>query len=155
MADADALKREFSVFARYLGSGEAAQALAPQYVVMQPSMLRESVASKDGWLVAFARTGVAATALADAYARLASPYGVLRRKLVLTLALLESAGATHAQYDSARPEPRARTLLSLALLGARWALVTLAAIVVLAPLHLAAGAGRLAGWRPSHEPSRG
>ena len=86
---------------------------------------------------------------------LASPYGVLRRKLVLTLALLESAGATHAQYDSARPEPRARTLLSLALLGARWALVTLAAIVVLAPLHLAAGAGRLAGWRPSHEPSRG
>src|SRR5215211_957202 len=125
MPDVKALEREFAVFALYLGAGEGASALAPQYVVMHPSVVRESLASPDGWLVAIARWGTTSTALADAYARLASPYGVLRRKLVLTLALLESASATHAHYDSALPSPPARTLLSLVMLGARWGLVTL------------------------------
>jgi hypothetical protein len=155
MPDAGALEREFNIFARYLGAGDRGKALAPQYVIMHASLDRGLTGPADGWLVAIARWGTFATALADAYARIASPYGVLRRKLVLTLALLESAGASHTSYDSARPASLPWTLISLVLLGVRWGLVTLIAVAVLAPLHLAAGAGRLAIGRVSRATSHG
>jgi hypothetical protein len=53
------------------------------------------------------------------------------------LALLESHGATHAQYDRAAPASAILVWLSLLWAGGIWALRTLLAFLVFAPVHLA------------------
>jgi hypothetical protein len=98
----------------------------------------------DAWLLTLARRSPGRTALADCYARHARPYGQVRRRLTLMLALLETHGATHAHYDSAAPASMLRTWLMLALAGAGWMLRSLAATAVCLPAHL-----RLRGADPS------
>jgi hypothetical protein len=50
--------------------------------------------------------------------------------------VLESSPATHADFDTAAPSAPAFAWLALAALGARWAMRTLVALVVLGPVHL-------------------
>lgn len=137
MPDEFSLGREFAVFASYLGSRDAGKGAAAHYADGHAT-LPAGGDRFDRWLLAFARTGSVACSLADAYARRARPYGLLRRKLVLALAVLESGRETHARYDEARPASLPLTVAALVLAGGGWLARTVLAIVVLAPLHLAA-----------------
>jgi hypothetical protein len=129
------LRQEFVTFAGYLGAGGDLERGATQYVRAHASLPLDAT-PLDRTLVTIGRRHRFAAALADAYARLLRPYGLLRRKLVLTLAVLESSPATHAEFDTAAPSGAAVAWLSLAALGVRWALRTLAALLVLGPVHL-------------------
>lgn len=133
------LAREFLVFARYLGARTPPARLIDHYRRMHPAALSGPVSRLDERLVALARWSPLAAGLADSYARLARPYGLLRRKLTLTLALLESAAGTHAYYDTANPAPPLTAWFALAALGAAWAMRTLVAVIVIAPIHLFSG----------------
>lgn len=135
------LASEFGVLARYLGTGAPSPRDAAAYVRAHPS-IGASGDVLDDWLVAVARRTAMGCALAEAYARVARPRGTLRRKLVLALAVLESSPGVHAEYDTARPSGAATAWLAMVALGTGWAVRTAIAIVVFAPLHLAAYAAR-------------
>jgi hypothetical protein len=96
----------------------------------------------DRWLTRIASMHPALTSLTDAYSRVARPYGDLRRRLTLMLALLESHAATHAVYDRARPSGRVTAWLALGGAAAVWGARLLLAIVLLAPVHLVANLAR-------------
>ena len=135
MPDEEPLRREFGVFATYLGARGDLRRGAAEYERAHAS-LPGGATPLDRALLRFARIGPAAASLADAYARFVRPYGLLRRKLVLALAVLESSAATHAAFDTAVPSGPVVAWLSLAAFGARWAVRTIVAFVVLAPVHL-------------------
>lgn len=137
MPDEFDLAREFAVFASYLGSPDAGGDAAAHYAGAHAT-LPAGGDRLDRWLLAFARTGSIGCSLAEAYARRARPYGLLRRKLVLALAVLESGRGTHARYDEARPASIPLTLAALAVSGAWWVARTVLAALLFVPLHLAA-----------------
>lgn len=137
MPDQSVLAREYAVFSAYLGSRHCDDRVVERYLASHAQM--PAVSDRfDRWLVAFARRGSIACSLADAYARRLRPYTLLRRKLTLVLALLESGRETHADYDRARPASMVTTLAALTGAGLWWALRTLLALVLIAPLHLVA-----------------
>lgn len=137
MSDAGFSEREFVAFARYLGAREDRRPDAEGYARAHASLPARDDGAMDRWLVGIARLGVWPCTLADAYARRVLPYGLLRRKLVLALSVLESAPVSHDDYDRARPSSLPAAWAALVILGTRWLLLTVVAIVLLAPLHLA------------------
>lgn len=140
------LAREFGILARYLGTATPDATTTAAYVRAHASVGAVSD-PLDAWLVAVARRSTLGCALADAYARLARPRGALRRKLVLAMAVLESTRRTHADYDTALSSSLVSAWLALVALGTAWAARTVVALVVFAPLHLAA---RASGRGPVH-----
>ncbi|MEP7380294.1 MAG: NAD(P)-dependent oxidoreductase [Gemmatimonadota bacterium] len=131
------LAREFAVFASYLGSAAPGARAAESYQRTHASIAPPSD-TFDRWLVALARQSPMACALADAYARLARPYGTLRCKLVLTLAVLESSPALHRQYDTARPSGSVVAWSAIVVAGLGWMGRSAIAAMLLAPLQLVA-----------------
>lgn len=131
---------EFDVFARYLGASSGLERGRAYYAASQQSAELAAADRFDRWLVVVARWSPVTCALADAYARLTRPYGLLRRKLVLTLAVLESSPGIHSAFDSALASSPTMTWLSLVFAGTGWAMRTLAATLLLAPVHLVAAA---------------
>lgn len=148
-ASAAVLPQECSVFSRYLAGIEATPYLVEAYTRGHKYLpaLQGTPDALDQALLRFARRGPWCARLADAYARRARPTGILRQKLVLQLAVLESSPPAHAWINSADIGP-----VPIVLAGAAWAvgvsvLSLVAAIVVFGPLHLVAGlrpAGRAA-----------
>ncbi|MEO7964611.1 MAG: hypothetical protein ABIT38_11975 [Gemmatimonadaceae bacterium] len=139
MTDRDTLAREYAIFAAYLGAGDSASSVRSAHLYGEAHVnLPPNADRLDRWLVTVARYGGVGCSLADAYARRVRPFGLLRRKLTLTLALLESGKATHAQYDEAHPASMPVTLAALGAVGVWWIVRTVVATVVLAPLHLVA-----------------
>lgn len=130
------LEREFAVFARYLGESRVDGRLSAAYVRAHQSLPNVADDRLDGWLLKLARRGDARCALADCYARRTRPFGLLRRKLVLTLAVLESMPQTHAAFDTAVTSSATAAWASLVALGVRWGVTTVAAIVTCLPAHL-------------------
>ena len=128
--------REARTFASYLGSPSFPSEISDRYHAAIGDWRIGSSDRFDAWLVGFAAMSPALTSLADTYARFARPYGDLRRRLTLMLALLETHGATHAAYDRARASSAAAAWLALAGAGTVWALRALLAAVICAPAHL-------------------
>ncbi|MGH7693737.1 MAG: hypothetical protein ACRENH_02095 [Gemmatimonadaceae bacterium] len=131
---------EARTFASYLGSPSFPSEISDRYHAAIGDWRVGPYDRFDAWLVRFAATSPALTSLADTYARFARPYGDLRRRLTLMLALLETHGATHAVYDRARASSAAAAWLALAGAGTAWALRALLAAVICAPAHLVLGA---------------
>lgn len=140
-AECDALAREFAVFASYLGSTETAPRTAACYVRAHVSVAPPTDAF-DRWLVTVARRSVVACSLADAYARVVRPYGAIRCKLVLTLAVLESSPVLHRRYDTANPSSRLVAWGAIVCVGLGWVARSMLAALLLAPLQLAARLSR-------------
>jgi hypothetical protein len=139
--DVDAtLSREFARFARYFGTRSPAAAATVAYIKSHASAAAVPADRLDRWLVKLARTSGAACALADTYARLTRPHGVLRRKLVLALAVLESSATSHADYDTARSSPVLSAWTAILVRGTWWAAQLALALILLAPVHLVARA---------------
>ncbi len=151
LASGEQLTREFAVFAAYLGSAAPGARAAESYQRTHASIAPPSD-TFDRWLVALARQSPVACALADAYARRTRPYGTLRCKLVLTLAVLESSPALHRQYDTARPSGSVIAWSAIVVTGLGWMSRSVIATLLLAPLQLAA---RFAPDSAPSEASRG
>lgn len=105
-----ALAAECGVFCRYLVDRDAPPGEVAAYQrthergTVEAGVVSTSV---DRALLRFARTAPALARTADAYAAVFAGASLLRRKLVLLLAILESRGPTTDALDTARPD-RAR-----------------------------------------------
>ena len=91
--------------------------------------------------VSLGRLGPFPARMADAYCRLFEPRGVLRRKLVLLLAILETTPPFHREFDAVRGSRTAQAA-SLAAGLAAWALALGLGTLVLLPARLVLGADR-------------
>lgn len=136
MSERERLESEFAVFARYLGWQGNTDRLKDAYVSRHVSAQARPANAMDAWLARTGGRSWVAVTLADAYARFVAPSGLLRRKLVLTLSILESARESHATFDSAIAAPIGVTGIRIGLLLARWGVTSVLAIVALAPVHL-------------------
>ena len=129
------LRTEAATFGAYFGTIPLAPEIVARYEVALSDELVSTDDRFDEWLVTFAARHRTLTGLADAYARYARPYGRLRRRLTLMLALLETHGATHAAYDRAQSSILAVPGWRLAgRLG--WAARTIVATLICGPAHL-------------------
>lgn len=140
------LDAEFRTFARYLGWRGPIDGLSATYARLHAAAAIAPRTDLDQLLVRLASHGWLAVTLADAYGRLAVPHGVLRRKLVLVLAILESSRVSHADFEAVNAAPMLETWLRLGVLGARWAITSVLAVLVIGPLH-ALAAVRAGGAR--------
>jgi hypothetical protein len=139
-ADSARLQRECEVWCRYLVDQAPAATLLARYRDAHAAGVVETAASNrafDRALVRIARRGTFAARCCDAHARLFSPAGLLRRKLVLTLALLETDASHHERVDQLTPGSRLGWLVHCAALALGFALLVLGGLIVFLPLRLA------------------
>lgn len=137
------VERECQVFTRHL-IGRAPE----PYVVEKYAEAHRLVASySDGDRFGLALTRVARinptlARSADAYARLFAPGSLLRKKLVLLLAILETCAPSYRLLDEVDLVSRPRLILRTAGRGASSLLALTAGLLLLLPLQLAFGLGR-------------
>ena len=142
--DSRTLDRECAVFCRYLIGEEPNDYVKGKYreAHRSPSWARSGHSDpSDHFLVKFARMSPRSTKVIDAYARVFRPAMLVRKKLVLLLAILESCAPTHAYLDAV--DSRSLFLLSLRSLRAcfTFALMVVVAVVLILPLELAVRGG--------------
>ena len=102
MSPAGELDDECSRYCRYLTGRPATNYVAGKYAAAHEYRQRELTAAPrtfDRLLWQLSTRGVWATRLADGYARFMAPSGLLRKKLVVLLAILECAPAVHEYFD--------------------------------------------------------
>jgi hypothetical protein len=90
----------------------------------------------DAVLLRVACIAPAATALADTYARFTRPAGTLRCKLVLLAAILECAPPSYTAFESPPASSSTVVIARVMLRGTVFALILVAAILLLGPVHL-------------------
>jgi hypothetical protein len=96
------LQQECRMFTRYLVHREPDAYVVQKYVECHFAVLRDAptMLPIDSRLVRFAGRGTLRTRIADAYARIFRPWGLLRRKLILVFAILENSRAYHREFFS-------------------------------------------------------
>jgi hypothetical protein len=132
----DALGRECDAFARYLtgaGPGEYVERKYREAHATAPG-LEQAAARFDRALVALARQGPFLARLADAHARVFAPGCLLRRKLVLVLALLEVSAPGRVDAPSVRSAPG--LVARAAWAGAVFAFLLTVSTLLLLPVRL-------------------
>ena len=142
MADAtrltDGLEQECRTFSGYLIGAEPTDYIVRKYQAGHaaiPFMSRKLVNPFEVTLVIFAGKGRIRARIADAYARIFFPHGALRQKLVLLLAIMETAPTTFAPFTrGGRGFPHAVWGITGSLAG--FGLSLMAALLVLGPVHL-------------------
>lgn len=114
-ADQD-LERECRVFTRYLAGREPTPYVIAKYRAAHAAVDAYGVQSAfDGRLVAGARLHPVFAWLVDAAARFTAPRGLLRKKLVLLLAILETAPPFFSAIEQIEEGRRGREFAGLAL----------------------------------------
>jgi nucleoside-diphosphate-sugar epimerase len=129
---------ECAVFSRYLLGMAASEYVCLKYRAAHASLDALSPAHLfDAFLVRFARTGPRFATVADAYAAVFAPHSLLRKKLVVLLAILETSSPECELIDApaggGRPA-RAAVAIGFAGLGALVALAV--AVPILSPIQL-------------------
>jgi hypothetical protein len=118
---------------------DASEYVCLKYAAAHAALSTLSPVSRfDSFLVRFARTGPRCTKIADAHAAIFAPDSLLRKKLVVLLAILETSSPYCELIDA--PLGSGRPILALAALGlvGVGALVALAVgVPVLLPIQLA------------------
>lgn len=139
MSPAGALDDECSGYCRYLTGRRATDYVASKYAAAHVHRRRELTAAPrtfDRLLWRLSTQGVWATRLADGYARFMAPSGVLRKKLVLLLAILECSPPFYEFVDSADAHGNVAACVRLAVSMALGGAISLAALVAIGPFHL-------------------
>jgi hypothetical protein len=90
----------------------------------------------DQLLVALSAQNAWTTAMVDAYAALCYRNAMVRKKMVVLLAILESSAPTYAAFDEIDSGGARMFLLRLVMHGVMFALTVLLALLFLLPLHL-------------------
>ena len=135
-----ALERECAAFCRYLAGRPPSRAVLARYLDAHAQGIvcpAGSARAFDMALVRAARIGAPLARACDVHARLFRPAGLLRRKLVLTLALLEVDREAHSRVEGVEPGSRAGLLVGTGFAVLRFALLALLGLVVFVPLRLA------------------
>jgi hypothetical protein len=132
------LTRECQTFARYLAGRPADAYVIGKYLEChgQGGRIREAAGRFDRFLTAVAAKGPVCARIADAYASRFLKYGSLRKKLVLTLALLECAPASFEYLDEVDSAGFAGAILSLTRHAAVYATCLALAILFFLPVQL-------------------
>lgn len=139
-AESSVLGRECEVFSGYLIARPPDAYVLAKYAEAHRLAPHYAGGSRfDRLLVGFAASGMFFAGLADSYACLFARQCILRRKLILLLAILESCAPARGFLDAVEPTPV--FLLSLQLLGrgVLFVIRALAAALVFLPLQLALG----------------
>ncbi|HEX6309661.1 MAG TPA: hypothetical protein VFZ69_15910 [Longimicrobiales bacterium] len=139
------LERECRIFATYLvGCPPTPYVIAKYADAHQVGTAYRNGSRFDRLLVRAAGTNRLATKLADSYASVLAPTSLLRRKLILLLAVLETSAPSCDLLDAVQAS-RARLIgrLSIRVIGS--ALSLLIAALVLLPAHLALSAADRSG----------
>jgi hypothetical protein len=136
----DRLARECAVFTRHLVGAEPVPYVVRAYAAAHAVRPETFVATEpfDVFTVRFAAAAPRFTQAADAWCRLFHDRGALRRKLILLLAILETAPPSYCVLDEVRgPAILQAAALALGLGG--WALALLVGALILTPARLALG----------------
>jgi len=121
------LDAECRVFTRYLTGQDATDYVLQKYrAAHEVSSQLRAVSSTDHVLVDYASRGVISAKLADAHAALLAPASLLRKKLVLLLAILETCPPYHNVMDSPVGGSPVPAFLRLAVTG----VVSLASLAI-------------------------
>jgi hypothetical protein len=131
------------MFARALIGVQATPYVIRQYQRAHDSLPLAPVNGFNRVLMVVAASGPTLTRIADAYARIFARRAILRRKLVVMLAILESSTPADAAF-----KPRGSGLgawLALATAGIGAVLATVAGVILMGPLHIVSriAAGRV------------
>ena len=115
------LEQECAVYARYLSARAPTAYLIEKYLDFHQK-LGEKVRTDpfDSFLIEVSARGTLWTRLADSYARIFRPDSVLRKKLILVLALLECAPPSFEALDQVPAGGLPGTVLRLAGASARF-----------------------------------
>lgn len=137
--DLATIDRECDVFTRYLVSQPPTDYIHKQYemAVLARDLANDAeFAAFDRRTLRFARRNIFFTRVADAYCAIFHRHGVLRRKLILLLAILEHTTPTAARFDWPKNRGSIGVATNLLLLGMSFGLSLLAGIFLLLPSHL-------------------
>jgi len=143
MADEAGLARECSVFCRYLCGSEPSDYVLGQYRAAHAvgAVERPATSRFDRAVVGIARRAPWLTRAMDAHSRVLANGGLLRRKLVLLLALLETKSPPAEELDAPTPGSTAGMLLRMAWLALVFAFIVVASAIALLPVRLACAIG--------------
>jgi hypothetical protein len=131
------LERECRVFGRYLLSQDMNPYILKKYVQAHGILSWKGAPGFfDPLLVKIATWHPLATKICDAYARFFSPRGVLRKKLVLLLSLLELTPPYFQRIDAADGGSRLRLFAVIVWKGATMVFSLLLSVFILLPLQL-------------------
>ena len=134
--DPTLIERECRVFTRFLVRASATPYVVDRY--LEAHRLSDTFAPASGVdraLVTVARWSPAVTQMADAYARLCARRGVLRKKLVLLLAILETSSPFYRSIDNEPSRSFAMVVLHLAAVGSLGVLATVVGMLAFLPLR--------------------
>lgn len=154
--DSKTLDRECSVFCRYLIGQEPDDYVKGKYREAHRHAALAHVDPSnplDSFLVKIAGISPWTTKVIDVYARVFRQSSLVRRKLVLLLAILESCAPFHVWLDSVDSNTIPLLFLRLLHRCLTFALLLVVAVLVIFPLDLVArrSAKLLVVWLPRHE----
>lgn len=142
------LVRECDVFCRYLVGRGASAFIAQKYAEAHARDARYRCASAfDRVLVRLAGASPLVAQWADSYAGIAARASLLRKKLVLLVAILESSAPEHGFNDGIADTPAAVVILRLAGRGLLFAVRLAFGMVLIGPVHFVLAVTRSAGER--------
>jgi len=133
--DADELRNECQLFTRYLLRQDPDSYVLDCYVRLQPAALEGAPPSAlpEAVLLGTGRSGLFRLRMADAYARIFRPHCLLRRKLILTFAILENSGRFHSRFTSGLSTSYLSALIRIAASIIGFGLALTASLFVVAP----------------------
>jgi hypothetical protein len=133
------LRRECRVFTRHLIRSDPGDYIVARYIEAHRLRPVFTATSRfDRFLCAFARVSPFMTRFADAWSAVFAPTAVLRRKLVLLLAMLESAAPQYRRLEAV-PSVRALAFVSLFFRGLLAALTLVVSLVIFVPARVLLG----------------
>jgi len=150
----NALDQECAVFCRYLMGQEPNEYVKKKYRAghQTGSLQGDRADHADGFLIKVATIGPGSTKIIDAYTRVFRPFSIIRKKLILLLAILESCAPTHAYLDSVDSSSIPLLFLRFVQRCLAFGLILLVGIVVILPveLMLRGSVKCLVFWLPRH-----
>jgi hypothetical protein len=132
----ESLTRECRVFARYLTDHDAPDSVIAKYLDYHERFPNQRSTVFDEALVRAALASAALRPCADAYTAAFRKNAALRRKLVLTLSLLESTPTASDWLDTPRSSSSAAALLRIVVGVAASAACLVAGVTVFEPVRL-------------------
>jgi len=139
LIDRDALDRESLVFCRYLVGEKPNDYIQRKYREAhrsRPLASRDPSLPAEDLLVRIARISPLTTRIIDSYTRVVRPVSLIRKKLVLLLAILESSAPTYKYIDSVDAISIPAFLLRSVQRFLSFALLSAVAILLVFPLDL-------------------
>ncbi len=136
--DSRVLREECGTWCRYLIEQEPSPSVLARYVdahargVVEP---RGFECAFDRALIVVARRGAFFARLCDVHARIFRPAGLLRRKLVLTLALLEVDAQAHRRVDLTSPGSRSGLVFAAGVWIVRFGLLAGLGLLLFVPVR--------------------